>query len=291
MTKHLILKKLVPKVEFYITNICNLTCDHCNRFNNYKFKGWQKWNDLKDIYSRWAELINIGHRVILGGEPLLNPDIIKWCRGLKTSYPGPGQTEIITNGYRLNHVPGLYQACRENILFLQITIHNSNEKDFLLNEIITFLQAPIVITQPNSVMQSWTYTDCNGVVIGVELNNEFSESAIIRNSLNNLTLHQSDPIKAHDICCMAQNGTVHFVNAKIYKCGPAALFEEFDQQHRLDISDDDRQLLSSYKPLTVDNFNEYQEEFFENLNKPIPQCKFCPEEHNMRTIYPLVKGY
>ena len=280
-------KKLVPKVEFYITNVCNLTCEHCNRFNNYKFKGWQRWDDLKDIYSKWAELIDINHRVLLGGEPLLNPDIIKWCRGLKQVWQGPGATEIITNGYRLNHVPGLYDLAQSGILFLRVTLHNSNEKEFLSNEIKTFLQEPVTIEEDASC---WIFTDRLGVRIEMALENHFVESAIIRNSLNQLTLHQSDPVKAHEICCMAHNETVHFINGKIYKCGPAALFEEFDRQYQFDISDEDRILLSSYKPLTIDNFEEYQEEFFGNLNNHIAQCKFCPEEHNIRTIYPLVKG-
>lgn len=280
-------KKVIPKIEFYITNVCNLTCDHCNRFNNYKFKGWQTWDDLKDTYSRWAELIDINHRVMLGGEPLLNPDVIKWCQGLKKTWPEPGATEIITNGYRLNHVPGLYESIRSDLLFLRVTLHNINEKDFLINEIKTFLREPIIMEEDTSL---WIFTDCNRVRIELVLEDQFSESAIIRNSINNLTLHQSDPVKAHDICCMAHNDTVHFIHGKIYKCGPAALFNEFDQQHQLDISDEDRILLSAYKPLTVDNFEEYQEEFFKNLENPISQCKFCPEEHNMRTIYPLVKG-
>lgn len=34
-------------MEFYITNVCNLTCTGCNRFNNYKFKGFQRWTEDK----------------------------------------------------------------------------------------------------------------------------------------------------------------------------------------------------------------------------------------------------
>ena len=33
--------------EFYITNVCNLSCNGCNRFNNYKFRGFQRWEDSK----------------------------------------------------------------------------------------------------------------------------------------------------------------------------------------------------------------------------------------------------
>ena len=42
-------------MEFYITNVCNLTCTGCNRFNNYKFKGFQRWADYKEEYTQWSK--------------------------------------------------------------------------------------------------------------------------------------------------------------------------------------------------------------------------------------------
>jgi hypothetical protein len=65
---------------------------------------------------------------------------------------------------------------------------------------------------------------------------------------------------------------------------------EFDQQHTLDISDADRALLNSYQPLSVDNFETYQQEFFAQLDNPIAQCKFCPEQYTFQKIFPVVKG-
>jgi hypothetical protein len=76
----------------------------------------------------------------------------------------------------------------------------------------------------------------------------------------------------------------------MYKCGPAALMPEFDLQHAFDISDADRTMLHSYKPLTVDNFAEYSAEFLESLNNPIAQCKFCPTHKTNIVIAPLRKG-
>ena len=35
--------------EFYITNVCNLNCTECNRFNNYHFSGHQRWDDYSDV--------------------------------------------------------------------------------------------------------------------------------------------------------------------------------------------------------------------------------------------------
>ena len=67
------------------------------------------------------------------------------------------------------------------------------------------------------------------------------------------------------------------------------MFNEFDQQHQLDISDEDRILLSAYKPLTVDNFEEYQEEFFKNLVAQPPTPTDCKQKiGKYRFVYPGV---
>ena len=83
-------KRSLDKVEFYITNVCNLNCNHCNRFNNYNFTGWQRWSDYQADYEQWGKYLDIKHKVILGGEPLLNPDIIKWIQGIHKIW-GPVQ--------------------------------------------------------------------------------------------------------------------------------------------------------------------------------------------------------
>jgi hypothetical protein len=54
------------------------------------------------------------------------------------------------------------------------------------------------------------------------------------------------------------------------------LFPEFDQQHHFDISNEDRDLLNSYQPLTVDEFDTRGQQFVDNIDEVIPQCKFCP---------------
>ena len=98
----------VPTIEFYITNVCNLSCTGCNRFNNYKFTGFQKWNDYKEVYKKWSEVLDVGYIGILGGEPLLTPDYINWLTGIRELWP-TSTISTITNGYRLNYVPGLYE--------------------------------------------------------------------------------------------------------------------------------------------------------------------------------------
>jgi hypothetical protein len=46
--------------EFYITHVCNLNCPDCNRFNNYAFKGHQRWDDVKKLTVSVSVLNTIG---------------------------------------------------------------------------------------------------------------------------------------------------------------------------------------------------------------------------------------
>ena len=69
----------------------------------------------------------------------------------------------------------------------------------------------------------------------------------------------------------------HFIKGALYKCGPVALFPEFDLQHNLDISAEDRNLINSYAPLQVEQYEQRGQEFLEQIDQVIPQCKFCPE--------------
>ncbi len=74
------------------------------------------------------------------------------------------------------------------------------------------------------------------------------------------------------------------IRGKIYKCGPAALMPEFDDQYQFDISDEDRLLMRGYQPLTVDEFDTRGAEFLGNIDNVIDQCKFCPESYDYKPI-------
>jgi MoaA/NifB/PqqE/SkfB family radical SAM enzyme len=115
----------LPYIEFYITNVCNLTCQGCNRFNNYKFSGFQRWNDYKDLYTQWATELDIGNISILGGEPLLHPEFMLWLTEIRKLWPRT-PLSTVTNGYRLNQIDGLYEFIQNHCsnTSLSVGIHN-----------------------------------------------------------------------------------------------------------------------------------------------------------------------
>ena len=283
---------LTCRAKVYITNVCNLTCDQCNRYNNFNFKGWQSWKDYADQYKQWGKLIEFTeHLTILGGEPLLNPDIVDWIHGLSKAFDV--QLQVRSNGLRLNQVKGLYDAlltaCPSNGKknYIAMSLHNKDDFTNIRKNILAFLQGKVQQTHSNGQL---TFTDENDIRVIIQMTDDFVPSGIQNPSPGRYTLHNSDPIEAHKVCEFARWKSYQFSEGKMHKCAPAHLRPEFDLQNPLDISDEDRELLNSYQPLTLDNFNDYHEDFLAKINDPIPQCKFCANHNTRIKIFPIHKG-
>lgn len=291
------------KVDFYITNVCNLTCDRCNRFNNYNFRGWQRWEDHAAEFERWAELISLCSATILGGEPFLNPTLADWIGGINRIFGI--EVQVLTNGTRFRQAGDLYNTLlywsdkNNHRNHIGVSLHNAGEFERLSDDIRWFLKGTVSVYPKghadNTWNSDWMFEDSNGAIVNVFIVDHFTSAALktkwqVSGGIKKiLTLHNSNPGRAHNSCAFAQFKSYHFIRAKLYKCGPVALMPEFDQQHHLHITDQDRELLNSYVPLSVDNFDSYHREFFSNLDNPIPQCKFCPEEANIQKIFPIRK--
>jgi organic radical activating enzyme len=279
---------LINRLEFYITNVCNLTCNGCNRYNNYKFAGWQSWDEAEPILTEWAKKIDIEHPVILGGEPLLNPDIVKWIEGLRRLWPDRSGVQVQSNGTRINAVKGLFDVLDPNTgNWIGISIHDSNDKEEIFKRIREFLKNDV---EESSDKNHPIGSDFQFVhrptktAVHAWMSNKFVQSNIIQRVDGSFTLYNSDPTVAHENCTFRIFKNYHMIHGKIYKCGPAALMPEFDKQYPFDISAEDRKLLHSYQPLAVEDFDQQGANFFKTIDNEIPQCKFCPENYDYKPI-------
>lgn len=162
---------VIDKIEFYITNVCNLTCSGCNRYNNYKFSGWEDWKDYEPILTRWAEKIDIIKPVVLGGEPLLNPSINEWIKGIRRLWPDHHSPQIQSNGTRIDLVDGLYDACRASQTWIGISLHILDDREAIFNRIRNFLVHPIKETTETSLTHgsNCQFVDANNVQVHVWL--------------------------------------------------------------------------------------------------------------------------
>jgi hypothetical protein len=82
---------------------------------------------------------------ILGGEPLLNPDIISWISGVADLFP-KSDIRIITNGSQLHRWPELYDVLVsfKGRIRLSVSVHALSKKQEMEHKIEKFLKAPII---------------------------------------------------------------------------------------------------------------------------------------------------
>ena len=131
----------IGQFGFYITNVCNFNCDNCSYLNNYSIKGHQLWQDNEETCRQWAERVNPTRIIIGGGEPMLNPDFIKWINGLATLWPY-AEIRIFTNGSCFDRWPNLYDELVQYHGRVNISIsgHNEHKKIHEIQVIKSFLR-------------------------------------------------------------------------------------------------------------------------------------------------------
>ena len=237
--------KLFPVVEFYITNVCNLTCRGCNRFNNYNFKGHQYWDDHAEEYEAWSKRLDLPRITIIGGEPTLNPDLEKWAMNLRRLWPD-AVIMVQTNGtyQRPEHLTywGKYRVG------FGISLHDPATAD--------------------DIKQKWKH---HAGIIDAFV---FHQSAVIKKD-DHYILHSSDVQQAFNACDMKHDHTMY--NGKLYKCPAMSNLPEFDQQFDLRLDARQRELLYSYQPLSADCDEEELQQFALTKDTSIVQCEFCPQ--------------
>lgn len=287
------MKSRLKYTEINITNVCNYSCTHCQSLNNYAFKGHQRWENYQHEYLNLSNRLDIDQIQIIGGEPTLNPDFEKWVSGISELWPNT-KLQISTNGSRLDKITDtIYQILSRHKGTLWITCHDISLYDDFLNFSKIFLKE---IISDNFSNDDWKtdyeksktdssiklktvsrkLIDKNGVEVILDWSQSFVSSAIDLVDNQHLTMkYNSDPIQAHDICYFK---TCHQINkGKLYKCPLVSVLSDFLDQFDVNMSDSDRYLANSYTPLSSEDTNFT--EFINNINEPIPQCKFCPSNY------------
>lgn len=278
--------------EINITNVCNYSCSNCQSLNNFAFKGHQLWEDYENEYRSLSDQLYITQLQIIGGEPTLNPDFEKWVFGISNLWP-ESKLQIATNGSRLDKITTeIYQTLAKHKGTLWITCHDITLYDSFLEFSKTFLNEIVSDTFSNDDWKtdyeksktdplvnlktiSRKLIDKNGVEVILDWSQSFVPSVVKVEDDNRLTMkYNSDLVQAHEICYFK---TCHQINkGKLYKCPLVSVLPDFLDQFKVAMSDDDKALAYSYKPMGAD---DNVSEFVNSITDPIPQCKFCPNKY------------
>jgi len=271
-------KYLLHHIEFYITNVCNLTCSDCRTFNNFDLKGRYKFN--ANQIEPWTKLLDLNKYTIMGGEPTLHPELFDWMEGLAELWPNVQDRHLVTNGTYLSQVKGLHQMAARHKYTISISIHSQSLRPLICEQILkTFGVCELLPIQKNNKFRNQLELVSHmGVKIILKNSEHFQASPFQDNSF---TLHDSDPKLAHKNCNI--KNCHHMIDGKLYKCGFMATAQTFLRQYKQPIP----KLLSDYEPLTADCVTS--QDVLDNFQTYIDQCKFCRQDNPVRPLTSTLK--
>lgn len=112
-------------LQFHVTDQCNLNCRRCQHFSNIAENlNFPEFEKIQKDFQRLRELFSDINRIaILGGEPLLNPELYRYCTMLRKLFPY-SFIDIITNGLLVQNMDEkLITAIKENNIIINISYY------------------------------------------------------------------------------------------------------------------------------------------------------------------------
>lgn len=115
--------RAILNFEVALAQHCNLNCAYCDHCSPIAEPELADFDETARDFARLSELFD-GHAGVihlLGGEPLLHPDIISFMKMARENFP-KANIDIVTNGIKLPAQPEeFWLACRDNSIAIRPT--------------------------------------------------------------------------------------------------------------------------------------------------------------------------
>jgi len=121
----------LPYLEFHIADQCNLNCAACQHFAGLvKDDYFPDFEEFKKGFTKLHSLVpDIGRIRILGGEPLLNPEVGEYVKFVRSLYHY-SELFVVTNGILLEKMPeNFFETMHQNNAKIHLSLYPPfNEK-------------------------------------------------------------------------------------------------------------------------------------------------------------------
>lgn len=239
-----------PKIDVQVCDHCNLRCAGCLHFAPL---AQEHFLDLDEYARDLAQLVAIegiggyfGSIVLMGGEPLLHPDIIEVVRTTRAHLPSE-RIDLCTNGLLLKRMDDTFwdaiTQCEVNIIISPYPIKLDYE------ELARFVRAKGVLV------------DFAGDITGTTE----GKQAFIRLALD--PEGGCDPVQSFTSCpfggCYLQ-----LSRGAIWPCQVAALHGAFARRFGYEMHDSPDDSLALDTIGSVDDIEEFR-------RRPHPMCRYC----------------
>lgn len=263
----------LPFVEMMVTQFCNLSCVGCSNYADLKHTGYVPWQSGRGEIESWLPRMDIKEFGIMGGEPLINPELKQWIRGLRELLP-TSPIRFSTNGELLDKHLDVVETAHEagNFVF-KITVHQYSERvEAVIAKIFSMYK-----WEPVREFGINRYQTTNGLKFQINRPQTFIKT--YRNNYDNMRPFDSNPADSFAICI--QQTCPLMLNGRMYKCSTLGGLE--DVLKRFDITD------PSWDPyrnqyITPNSSDSDIQAFINNFGQPHRVCRMCPSSKDPESV-------
>lgn len=237
-------------LEFHAAHGCNLGCDHCSHFSNYLDGQSVPAHEAEAAFSTWQDKMFVPKVKILGGEPLLNPELGEILIAARRSWP-QARMMLHTNGMLLAKHPRLPDILAEHGIHLFLSWHSQEP---------TYLQA---FERILDMVAQWnvTYTVAPSILQWRGITNGVGSA---------MRPWQSEPRTAWENCRARYAVQLHA--GRLWKCPPLAYLPLALQEYGLENSPEWQPYLN-YQSLSPDCTADELRSFLQREEEPT--CSMC----------------
>ena len=258
-------KLQLPFVEMMVTQFCNLSCVGCSNYADLKHTGYVPWQAGRQEIESWLPRLDIKEFGIMGGEPLINPELKDWIRGLRELLPD-SPIRFSTNGELLDRHLDVVETAHEvgNFVF-KITVHQHNERvEAVIAKIFSMYK-----WEPVREHGINRYQTTRGLRFQINRPQTFIKT--YRNDYANMRPFDSNPADSFAICI--QQTCPLMLGGRMYKCSTLGGLE--DTLKRFGVTDPAWQsYVGQY--ITPDSSASDIQSFLINFGQPNRVCRMCP---------------
>lgn len=241
--------------EVDLAEHCNLNCRGCSDFSCIAKPKFADIDEFRRDFARMGEIF--GHECeriyLLGGEPLLNPEIISFMKIARENFT-KGNIFVFTNGILLARKDSdFWQACRDNDIGILISAY------------------PIKIDIDTIMEKAKNF----GVSVKWAWDRNANEQDIF--SVCAINFAGNSNIKLNFAMCSQANQCITLKHGKLYTCSFAPHVFTFNNRFNKNILITEEDYIDIYK-------NVNAEEILQKLSEPIPACRYCTTSHYVRTV-------
>jgi hypothetical protein len=238
------IRHTIDSVDICVAEHCNLGCYSCNHFSQLAEPEFANLAVVERDLKRLSDLSggHISTIYLVGGEPLLNPDLPEYMRIARDCFP-QSKVQIITNGLLL--------LAQKNIFWESVKKYN------------------IVMTPTKYPGVNWKKIEEYARGFGYEFNYfGFTGSSEKISSKYCLDLSGSQNAKKSFKRCCSAACTIALQNGRLATCSFVFNMRHFNRYFNQNIPVTDADSIDIFKAKTM-------QEIVDFINRPIPLCRFC----------------